>query len=80
MHSYPQACPSLFTALDWYRHCTVIRASSQLDLITSISSSLFALAADLPQGTVGLVCLSCLLPPLAVSSCGSKSSQAKRAL
>ncbi len=67
MHSYPQACPSLFTALDWYRHCTVIRASSQVDLITQyLPSSVFALASDLPEGTVGLVCqgLSCLSPAL----------------
>jgi uncharacterized protein YyaL (SSP411 family) len=25
MHKAPQACPSLFTALDWYRYCTLIR-------------------------------------------------------
>lgn len=67
MHSAPQACPSLFTALDWYRHGTVIRTSgNQLEsLVTQyLPSSVFALAADLPEGTVGLVCqgLSCLSP------------------
>jgi uncharacterized protein YyaL (SSP411 family) len=27
MNQSPQACPSLFTALDWYRHCTLVRSS-----------------------------------------------------
>lgn len=66
MHSSPQACPSLFTALDWYRHCTLIRTSnSQLELSKQyLPSSVVAAATDLPEGTVGLVCqgLSCLSP------------------
>jgi len=53
MHS-PQACPSLFTALDWYRHGTVIRTSlSQLDLIAQyLPSSVFPWHLILPEGTV----------------------------
>ncbi len=62
----PQACPSLFTALDWYRHCTLIRTSSeQLDLVTQyLPAAVFALTADLPEESIGLVCqgLSCLSP------------------
>jgi hypothetical protein len=67
MQNAPQACPSLFTALDWYRHCTLIRTSkSQLESLIAqyFPTAVFALAADLPEGTVGLVCqgLSCLSP------------------
>lgn len=66
MHSSPQACPSLFTALDWYRYCTLIRTSStQLDELTKqyLPAAVVAIAT-VPEGTVGLVCqgLSCLSP------------------
>ncbi len=69
MHKAPQACPSLFTALDWYRHCTLVRTGAeQLDSIIAqyLPCCVFALAADLPEATVGLVCqcLSCLAPAL----------------
>jgi hypothetical protein len=61
----PQACPSLFTALDWYRHCTLIRTSpEQLGLTQYLPAAVFRLATDLPAATAGLVCqgLSCLSP------------------
>jgi len=67
MQQFPQACPSLFTALDWYRYCTLIRTSAEL--LNSLSTqylpaSALAIATDLPQASVGLVCqgLSCLSP------------------
>lgn len=67
MKDYPQACPSLFIALDWYLHCTLVRTSSeQLDsLITQyLPASVFTLETELPTASVGLVCqgLSCLSP------------------
>jgi hypothetical protein len=67
MESAPQACPSLFTALDWYRHCTLVRSSPEkLALLISeyLPACVFALADDLPAASVGLVCqgLSCLSP------------------
>jgi hypothetical protein len=66
MHSSPQACPSLFTALDWYRYCTLIRTSgTQLDeLIQQYLPAAVVATATVPEGTVGLVCqgLSCLSP------------------
>ncbi len=67
MKDYPQACPSLFIALDWYLHCTLVRPSSkQLDsLITQyLPASVFTLETELPQWALGLVCqgLSCLSP------------------
>jgi hypothetical protein len=67
MESAPQACPSLFTALDWYRHCTLVRSSPEklASLISQyLPACVFALADDLPAASVGLVCqgLSCLSP------------------
>lgn len=67
MNQSPQACPSLFTAFDWYRHCTLIR--SRADQLTSLinqylPASVYHLESHLPEGAVGLVCqgLSCLEP------------------
>jgi uncharacterized protein YyaL (SSP411 family) len=67
MSRTPQACPSLFTALDWYLYCTLIQTSEHhlADLMTQyLPTSVFALATDLPTGSVGLVCqgLTCLSP------------------
>jgi len=67
MQRSPQACPSLFTALDWYRHCTLIRTT--LEEITSlmpqyVPTGSLALDSNLPPDVVGLVCqgLSCREP------------------
>jgi len=67
LNQSPQAAPSLFTALDWYRNCTLIRSGS--DLITSLTkqylpTSAFKSDSSLPDNTVGLVCqeLRCLKP------------------
>jgi uncharacterized protein YyaL (SSP411 family) len=67
MNQSPQVCPSLFTALDWYCHCTLIRSSD--DFLTSLSNhywptSILQLETQLPQDVVGLVCqgLSCKEP------------------
>jgi uncharacterized protein len=67
MSKSPQACPSLFTALDWYRNCTLVRsgADSLTSLITQyLPASVFQLEVNLPDGAVGLVCqgLTCLEP------------------
>lgn len=65
MNSSPQACPSLFTALDWYRNSTLIRTTTeQIHSLMSqyLPSVVFAVASKLPEGSVGLVCqgLKCL--------------------
>ncbi|MBV9389571.1 MAG: thioredoxin domain-containing protein [Chroococcidiopsidaceae cyanobacterium CP_BM_ER_R8_30] len=82
MHKAPQACPSLFTALDWYRHCTLIR--SQAELLNSLISqylptSVLALADDLPEKAVGLVCqgLSCLAPALSAAQLWEQVQQSQ---
>jgi uncharacterized protein YyaL (SSP411 family) len=67
MNQSPQACPSLFTALDWYRYCTLVRSSHQQ--LTSLISQYFPATVykseiNLPEGIIGLVCqeLKCLEP------------------
>ncbi|MBW4548179.1 MAG: thioredoxin domain-containing protein [Symplocastrum torsivum CPER-KK1] len=67
MNQAPQSCPTLFTALDWYRYCTLLRSNS--DQLTSLIAqylpvSVYQLETNLPEGSVGLVCqgLSCLAP------------------
>jgi len=67
MHRAPQACPSLFTALDWYRNSTLIRSTTEQinSLIPKyLPTAVFAVISDLPEGSVGLVCqgLKCLAP------------------
>jgi hypothetical protein len=67
MNQSPQSCPSLFTALDWYRYSTLIRSSA--DQITALitqylPASIYQLETNLPEGAIGLVCqgLSCQEP------------------
>ncbi|MGL5064403.1 MAG: thioredoxin domain-containing protein [Microcoleus sp.] len=63
----PQACPSLISALDWYRHSTLIRTTpdriSEL-IVQYYPTAVFQIATDLPEGVVGLVCecLTCKEP------------------
>ncbi|MBR8840253.1 MAG: thioredoxin domain-containing protein [Stigonema ocellatum SAG 48.90 = DSM 106950] len=65
MSRAPQACPSLFTALDWYHNCTLIRTTTEQinSLIPKyLPTAMFAAVSNLPEGSVGLVCqgLRCL--------------------
>ncbi|MBN3945642.1 MAG: thioredoxin domain-containing protein [Nostoc sp. NMS7] len=67
MHRAPQACPSLFTALDWYRNSTLIRSTTeQINALIPkyLPVVVFTVTSDLPEGSVGLVCqgLKCLAP------------------
>jgi uncharacterized protein YyaL (SSP411 family) len=69
MSRSPQACPTLFAALDWYRNYTLVRTSA--DQIAALSTrysptAVYSLEPDLPQGAIGLICqgLSCKEPAL----------------
>ncbi|MBE9004247.1 thioredoxin domain-containing protein [Fortiea sp. LEGE XX443] len=67
MSSAPQACPSLFTALDWYRNSTLIRSTTEQikSLIPQyLPVAAFAVVSNLPEGSIALVCqgLKCLAP------------------
>ncbi|OLP17548.1 thioredoxin domain-containing protein [Leptolyngbya sp. 'hensonii'] len=55
----PQACPSLFTALDWFYNQTLVRVpADQLNALASryLPATVLATTEDLPVGAVGLVC------------------------
>jgi len=59
MQKSPQACPSLFTALDWYRNNTLVRTSTEQILTLSsqyFPATIFKVDNTLPQNLVGLVC------------------------
>jgi uncharacterized protein len=65
MSRAPQACPSLFAALDWYRNSTLIRTTSeQINVLISkyLPTAVFTTVSKLPERSVGLVCqgLKCL--------------------
>lgn len=71
MEASPTACPTLFSALDWYQHCTLIRTTP--DLLASLSGRYLPTAVgqkadELPPDAVGLVCegLSCKEPATTV--------------
>jgi uncharacterized protein YyaL (SSP411 family) len=59
MTQIPRACPSLFGALDWFRHGTLVQVRPQdvPPLLTeSAPTAVFKATSDLPEGVVGLVC------------------------
>ena len=68
MAKMPTACPSLFTALDWYAHHTLIRTTQDqvLPLVQQQyhPTAIYQLTTDHPNHSVGLVCqgLSCQEP------------------
>jgi hypothetical protein len=67
MERSPQACPSLFIALDWFRHGTVVKTKPEVfsSLVSNyFPTSVYRLDTDLPKGAIALVCqgLSCLEP------------------
>lgn len=63
----PQACPSLFTALDWYGQATLVRAAEEplkRLILQYFPTVAYQVETDLPDKAVGIVCrgLSCLEP------------------
>lgn len=67
MQKTPQACPTLFGALDWFRHMTIVRTTP--DLMRTLSQQLlptgmYRAEVNLPNGAIALVCqgLTCLEP------------------
>ncbi|EDX78013.1 conserved hypothetical protein [Coleofasciculus chthonoplastes PCC 7420] len=64
MNQSSQSCPSLFTALDWFRNSTLIRTNVAqiLSLMTQyFPATMYRIEPSLPENAVGLVCqgLSC---------------------
>ena len=59
MERSPVACPSLFSAFDWFRHNTLIRTTPEV--LASLGevflpTAVYEIAAELPENSVGLVC------------------------
>ena len=71
MEKSPTACPSFFTALDWFLHGTSVK--SNLENLKQLNSyylptTVFRMETDLPSKAVALVCqgLSCLEPATSI--------------
>ena len=67
MEQAPLTCPSLFRALDWLQHVTLVKSSEeQISILCQdfLPTTVFAIQPDLPEGVVGFVCkdLACLEP------------------
>jgi uncharacterized protein YyaL (SSP411 family) len=66
MERSPQACPSLFSALDWFQNQTLVRTTAEQ--IATLSAQYLPVLVyrleEMSAGTVGLVCqgLSCKAP------------------
>lgn len=77
MASLPRACPSLFAALDWYRHATLIRTTPKR-LATVLSQylpvAMGQIEPHLPPEVFGLVCegLTCHEPALSETQFASQ--------
>ncbi|MDJ0900717.1 MAG: thioredoxin domain-containing protein [Xenococcus sp. MO_188.B8] len=80
MKSSPQACPSLFVALDWLLHGTVVKTSVEnfVNLISDyLPTTVYRIVTELPPDAIGLVChgLSCLEPAENLSKLHSQIRQ-----
>jgi uncharacterized protein YyaL (SSP411 family) len=67
MNEAPQACPSLFAALDWFQNHTLLRTSAdQLAVLSRqyLPTVVYRVESSLPSDAIGLVCqgLSCQEP------------------
>ena len=63
----PQACPSLFVALDWFLSGSSVKTTAEnlaLLIPQYLPTTVYRLATDLPQDAIGLVCQgsACLEP------------------
>jgi hypothetical protein len=80
MHRAPQACPSLFAALDWYRQPTLVRTTAgQMASLNRqyLPAAMLRLEPALPEGAIALVCegLSCQEPARSVEQMQSQLAQ-----
>ncbi|NJR47009.1 MAG: thioredoxin domain-containing protein [Hyellaceae cyanobacterium CSU_1_1] len=67
MEKSPTACPSLFTALDWWLHGTSVKTTiEQIEQLSShyLPTTVYRIEAELPENSIALVCTSssCLEP------------------
>jgi uncharacterized protein len=79
----PQACPSLFAALDWFLRGTVVKTSPEqiYKLIPRyFPTTVYRLESDLPSDAIALVCakFSCLEPAMSEEQLLSQIQQASQ--
>jgi uncharacterized protein YyaL (SSP411 family) len=82
MAELPRACPSLFAALDWYRHGTVVRTRQAM--VQPLSqhywpTTVVTLADGLPDDAIAVVCqgLTCLEPATCLEMIQQQVSQSR---
>ena len=78
----PQACPSLFVALDWFLHGTVVKTTSeQLKKLIPLyfPTTVYRLETTLPDNAIALVChkFSCLEPAMTEEQLFAQLQQAR---
>jgi hypothetical protein len=71
MAKSPTACPSLFTALDWFLHGTSVKSNREnLEQLSSyyLPTTVWRVETDLPEEAIALVCqgTSCLEPATSI--------------
>jgi uncharacterized protein len=71
MDKSPTACPSLFTALDWFLHGTSVKSNREnLEQLSGkyLPTTVLRVETDLPEGAIALVCqgTSCLEPATSI--------------
>jgi uncharacterized protein len=70
MNESPQACPSLFSALDWFRNHTLVRSRGEVGELgrAYLPTVVRRMSEELPMGAIALVCqgLSCSEPAMSV--------------
>lgn len=76
----PQACPSLFSALDWYRNCTLVRImEEQIEQLRGLYLPTVTIqkVQSLPEGAIAFVCqgLSCKKPATSLEELHSQLRQ-----
>ncbi|MBW4516144.1 MAG: thioredoxin domain-containing protein [Timaviella obliquedivisa GSE-PSE-MK23-08B] len=78
MQESPQACPSLFSALDWLSNPTLVRIRATVGLERHyLPTVMQQLTPELPAGAVGLVCqgLSCQEPAMSIEQMQTQIQQ-----
>jgi hypothetical protein len=68
MQESPQACPSLFAGLDWFRNHTLVQCAELEDLGRQYLPTVVLRLSEMPLGAVALVCqgLSCREPAVSL--------------
>ena len=78
----PQACPSLFSALDWYRNCTLVRTTvdgAQHLHGLYLPTTVVQIIPELPENAIAFVCqgLACKKPAQSIEELRNQLQQSQ---